>query len=541
MPQVIGASEYTVSIRASKAGYVTKEISKTVTVGRATTATVTSADKTYNKSEQTGVTGNNVTLTGTTKATNAGTYTAYATPNENYAWSDGTTETKPITWKINTAEITLDATVYTGTYDTKAHNAITSVTVVPEDALLEYALENGEYSTEIPQVTGANTYKVSIRASKTNYTTKEITKTVTVNADTTAPTAPTVVVSSGTAGSNGWYRSNVTVRVTAGSDSDSGVQRVTYALSGATTSAETTITSGGTFTITNEGTTTVTAYTYDNAGNKSSAGELTVKKDATAPGKATINTNGYTAGKYTTSATVSLTASSSDSNSGIDHYEFTINGGSSVASTSNPYSITDNYCSKTVYARAVDKAGNVGPWSDSVVVKKGKTLASVASAGQYVAYNGANWRVYSKNSTTVYLVGVANSSYTLGGKSNYDSAVTLLNNQAATKLNSTYATAARSINLNDNITTLTSYGFSNSWLATQTGALTGNPLMTYYGVYCISSSGTQDYENLACYVHSSATWTSGSYSKKVVAIVTLKANIVTSGTSGGVWQLVAPR
>ena len=112
IPQVIGASTYTVAIRASKAGYVTKEINKTVTVGRVTTATVTYEDKLYNEAEQIGVTGNNVTLTGTIKATNVGTYTAYATPNENYAWSDGTTGTKTLTWTISQAVAKIGNTYY---------------------------------------------------------------------------------------------------------------------------------------------------------------------------------------------------------------------------------------------------------------------------------------------------------------------------------------------------------------------------------------------------------------------------------------------
>lgn len=63
---------------------------------------------TYNGKAQTGVAaGSNYTLSGTTKATNAGSYTAKATlktdANHTYKWTDGTTAVKSITWKINKA------------------------------------------------------------------------------------------------------------------------------------------------------------------------------------------------------------------------------------------------------------------------------------------------------------------------------------------------------------------------------------------------------------------------------------------------------
>ena len=63
---------------------------------------------TYNGKSQTGVAaGADYTLTGTAKATNAGSYTSTATLNTttNYAyiWADGSTSAKTIKWKINKA------------------------------------------------------------------------------------------------------------------------------------------------------------------------------------------------------------------------------------------------------------------------------------------------------------------------------------------------------------------------------------------------------------------------------------------------------
>jgi hypothetical protein len=55
----------------------------------------------YDGTEQTGVAaGEGYTLSGTAKATEAGDYIAMATLKDGYAWSDGTTAAKTISWKI---------------------------------------------------------------------------------------------------------------------------------------------------------------------------------------------------------------------------------------------------------------------------------------------------------------------------------------------------------------------------------------------------------------------------------------------------------
>ena len=178
IPKVTNAGTFSVTVKASKAGYIEKVV--TITNGKidnSATATASGVNKVYNGSAQTGVTGNNVDWSGTTSATNVGTYTAYATPKTNYAWSDGTKRQKEITWKITPAEITLDATVYSGIYDGKAHNAVSNVKVTPSDCKVEYSLNGGTYSSTMPTVTNAGSFSVAIRASKSNYTTKGITKT----------------------------------------------------------------------------------------------------------------------------------------------------------------------------------------------------------------------------------------------------------------------------------------------------------------------------------------------------------------------------
>lgn len=81
--------------------------STTITISRAKTASASAANKTYNGTTesngtaQTGVSGSYVSWSGTTSAINAGGYTAYATPDSNHAWSDGTTGQKTISWTMN--------------------------------------------------------------------------------------------------------------------------------------------------------------------------------------------------------------------------------------------------------------------------------------------------------------------------------------------------------------------------------------------------------------------------------------------------------
>ena len=53
-----------------------------------------------NGSPQSGVTGSNVSWTGSTSKTNAGSYSASATPQSNFAWDDGTFAAKTINWSI---------------------------------------------------------------------------------------------------------------------------------------------------------------------------------------------------------------------------------------------------------------------------------------------------------------------------------------------------------------------------------------------------------------------------------------------------------
>lgn len=109
--------------------------------------------------------------------------------------------------------------------------------------------------------------------------------------DEIAPTTPQISIIDGILGDNEWYRSDVTLQITAGIDNESGVNRTVYTLSGATTKTETTIDDGGKIIISEEGITTITVYTYDNAGNKSQDETFIIKKDSIIPNAPTVYTS----------------------------------------------------------------------------------------------------------------------------------------------------------------------------------------------------------------------------------------------------------
>ena len=100
---------------------------------------------------------------------------------------------------------------------------------------------------------------------------------------------PTLTITgSPTTDATGWYLEDVVVKITAGTDANSGVSKITYTLTGATTQAETEIANNGTITISNNGTTIITAYTYDGANNKSEA-TITINKDAETPNYSNVS------------------------------------------------------------------------------------------------------------------------------------------------------------------------------------------------------------------------------------------------------------
>ena len=199
MPTITNTSSFTVTVRASKAGYKTQSTTQTVKVNNAAgtlTLSATSGTLTYPTNATFTVSGNKGTLSvassntniatasisGSTVTVKPGTTAGKATIT---VTSAATTNYNPksatYTATVNNGTISLSATPYTGTYDGKAHNAITKVTVTPSDAKIEYSTDGKTYSTTMPKITNTSSFTVTVRASKAGYKTQSATQTVKVN------------------------------------------------------------------------------------------------------------------------------------------------------------------------------------------------------------------------------------------------------------------------------------------------------------------------------------------------------------------------
>ena len=199
MPTITNTSEFTVAVKASKAGYKTQTTTETVKVNKAngnlilsaTSGTIAYPNNTsFTVSNNTGslsvssshsniasasISGNTVTVKSGTTAGKA-TITVTSAEASNY-------NAKSATYiaTVQNGTISLSATPYSGTYDGRAHNAITNVTVNPSDAKLEYSTNGTNYSTTMPTITNTSSFTVTVKASKAGYKTQTTTQTVKVN------------------------------------------------------------------------------------------------------------------------------------------------------------------------------------------------------------------------------------------------------------------------------------------------------------------------------------------------------------------------
>lgn len=115
-----------------------------------------------------------------------------------------------------------------------------------------------------------------------------------------------------------------------------------------------------THTITTEGATTVYCYAANNAGTSGPAADITVGIDRTAPKTPDLTSSAENAWS---SEAVIVTASSSDSGSGIKNYSFSTDNTNWTSQTSNQYTVQNEGIS-TVYCKVTDNAnpdGNTSP------------------------------------------------------------------------------------------------------------------------------------------------------------------------------------
>ena len=199
MPTITNTSSFTVTVKASKAGYKTQTTTETVKVNKANgnlTLSATSGTIAYPNNTSFTVSGNTGTLSvssnntniatasisGNTVTVKPGTIAGKATITvTSAAATNYNAKSATYTATVQNGTISLSATPYSGTYDGKAHNELTKVSVNPSDAKLEYFINGGTYSTTMPTITNTSSFTVTVRASKAGYKTQTTTETVKVN------------------------------------------------------------------------------------------------------------------------------------------------------------------------------------------------------------------------------------------------------------------------------------------------------------------------------------------------------------------------
>ena len=199
MPTITNTSEFTVTVKASKEGYKTQITTETVKVSKAEgklKLSATSGTYTYPNSGTFTVSGNTgalsvssnnnniatASVSGNTVTVKSGTTAGKATITVTSAEASNYNEkSATYTATVNNGTISLSATPYNGTYDGKAHNALTNVSANPSDAKLEYSINGGTYSATMPTITNVSSFTVTVRASKAGYKTQSTTQTVKVN------------------------------------------------------------------------------------------------------------------------------------------------------------------------------------------------------------------------------------------------------------------------------------------------------------------------------------------------------------------------
>ena len=192
------------------------------TIGRAAVKNVPTqtGSVTYNGSAQSPSWSNynssQLTIGGTSSATNAGSYSATFTPTSNYKWSDGTTTAKSASWTIGkaTGSITLSASSLSLTYP-KTSGTITvtrpgsgTVTASSDNTNIATVSVSGTTITVTAKATGSATITVSVGAD-TNYTapsSKTFTVAVTLVSKTLSSNSWAVIkaVSDAGQGANYW-------------------------------------------------------------------------------------------------------------------------------------------------------------------------------------------------------------------------------------------------------------------------------------------------------------------------------------------------
>ena len=287
---------------------------------------------TYNEKSQSPTWNSNyvpekMTLGGVTSGINAGSYTATFTPKDGCAWTDGTTETKNVTWKIGKAPGSLTLSKSSATIDYNATTTTFTVTRAGDGAITATSSNtaiatvsvSGTTVTVTKKAAGTATITVKVAEGTNHLAPANKTCATTCIGSLTVPAQSGTLTYTGSAQSPMWNSNYSSAKMTMGgttsginaasytatfkpktyykwSDGTSTAKNVTWKIGkapGSLTLSKTTMTIGGnaatgTFTVTRAGNGAITATSSNTAIATVSVSGTTVTVTKKAVGTATI-------------------------------------------------------------------------------------------------------------------------------------------------------------------------------------------------------------------------------------------------------------
>ena len=487
--------------RAKAGNYKLIGATKAFTINRAATATAAAVNKTYNGESQTGVTGNYVSWGGTTAGIDAGSYTATATPNENYAWSDGTTAIKSITWTMSAKEVavtwgTTTTFIYNGVAQGPTASAESGVTGETINITRTTGTNAGSYTStaSISSVTGG-------RAKAGNYKLTENTKAFIINRATTATAAVADKTYNGESqtGVTGNYVSwgGTTAGIDAGSYTATATPDENHAWSDGTTAAKniTWTMSAKEVAVTWE---TIT-FTYNGAAQGPTA---TAESGVTGETINITRTTGTNAGSYTSTASISSVAGG---RAKAENYKLT---GAAKAFTINKANLTLTFSENSGSVSYQNGTGLFTVTPSGYVDSETGTLNVTSENTDYITVTSEN-AATAKNNTAVtvgykanqytsskinIIVSIAATTNYNGVSKNYE--ITISDSIAPTirvSSNTTYAKSQNvTITLSDEGSGLAAgtYGITYVGIPATNGSITSKSLSIIVSISGIKSAST---------------------------------------------------
>ena len=392
-PQYTNVGEYTVYYRITRKGYVTVENSENIKIVKANNVLKLSSNSgtytypnsgTFNITSNTSggklscttsnknvaectISGNTVTVKpGTTKGSATLTITSEATTNYNAGKAVYAVTTEQ-------GKLSYTANGYEGTYNGNSHG----ITVTSSGATITYSTDGTNYSSTSPKYTNAGIYTVYYKIEKSGYNTITGNKQVII-----IPSVPTVTASD-SIGSGSWHKSKYTLTF-----SSSGASSSVYYYYGTSSNPSTRGSSASISSDTGGTTYYVKACVSDS--KCSAVSSYSAKLDSTKPNKPSfeIKLGSRTGSNYTSNSWTKnngyFIVKSSDSTSGIDHYEVSVSG-RDWSNEHNYWNYEISKDHKTMYAminwdgnwtfkfRAVDYAGNRSDESTTIRFKRDTT------------------------------------------------------------------------------------------------------------------------------------------------------------------------